>query len=59
VKRAELIRRITELGAVFVREGGEHTIYLNPFTKLAFSVPRHNEVDKYTARGIIKDAARR
>jgi mRNA interferase HicA len=58
VKRKELVRRITELGAVFDREGGEHTIYRNPRTGLLISVPRHAEVNELTARKIIRDAGR-
>ena len=57
MKRTDLIRRIEELGAVFVREGSAHAMYENPRTRKRFSVPRHREVNEYTARGIIRDAA--
>jgi predicted RNA binding protein YcfA (HicA-like mRNA interferase family) len=57
VKRRDLVRRITELGAVFHREGAEHTIYKNPRTGMLISVPRHNEINAITAKKIIRDAS--
>lgn len=56
MKRKELVRRLTELGAVLHREGGEHTIYKNPRTGLLIAVPRHAEVNEHTAKAILRDA---
>jgi mRNA interferase HicA len=58
VKRKDLIRRIVELGAVFDREGGDHTIYRNPRTGSLVPVPRHAEINELTAKKIIRDASR-
>jgi len=58
VKRADLIRAIQEHGAVFVREGGEHTIYQNPRTGLLLSVPRHRTIPEGLSRRLIRDAKR-
>lgn len=58
MKRADLIRQIVALGAVFVREGGNHSLYKNARTGDAISVPRHTEIKEHLARKIIKDAER-
>jgi len=58
VKRKEVIRRITELGAVFEREGAAHTIYRNLRTDQLIPVPRHAEINEITAKKIIRDARR-
>jgi mRNA interferase HicA len=57
MKRKDVIRRITELGAVFVREGGGHTVYKNPRTGVALVVPRHSEVSEGVSRRLVRDAA--
>jgi predicted RNA binding protein YcfA (HicA-like mRNA interferase family) len=51
-----LIRRIEAAGAIFVREGGSHTVYQNPRTGLLLSVPRHREISEKLARTIIREA---
>jgi predicted RNA binding protein YcfA (HicA-like mRNA interferase family) len=58
VKRRELVRRLAELGAVFVREGGGHTIYQNPRTQDTIAVPRHAEIAEILAKKILRDASR-
>jgi mRNA interferase HicA len=59
VKRRELIRKISraarQAGVDFdlVREGGNHSVYQcggQPVT-----IPRHNEINELTARGIMTD----
>jgi mRNA interferase HicA len=54
MKRTALIRHIEAHGAVYVREGGEHTIYRNPRTNRSSSIPRHNEINDITAANICK-----
>jgi len=39
--------------AVFVRHGRKHDIYENPRTHEFTQVPRHPDVNKYTAQDII------
>lgn len=56
MKRTELIKRIEACGAVFVREGSDHTVYRSALTGRIFTVPRHREIDKHTANGILKEA---
>ncbi len=54
MKRRDLIRRIEEQGAIFIRHGGKHDWYQNPKTKFCQPVPRHNEINEHVARAIIK-----
>ena len=54
MKRRDLLKHLAEHGCVFKREGGRHSIYINTKTGRRTSVPRHNEVDDDTARGICK-----
>jgi len=54
MKRAELIRKIKEMGCVFIRHGGKHDWYQNPNTKISQPVPRHREIADSLARHIIK-----
>ncbi len=54
MKRRDLIRKITESGAIFIRHGGRHDWYQNPETKVAQPVPRHTEIDEWLARSIIR-----
>ncbi len=53
MKFSDLIRRITEEGAIFVRHGGDHDWYRNVITGAMDAVPRHREVNENTARKII------
>ena len=54
MKRVDLIRIITENGAVFVRHGGNHDWYKNPKTGVAEAIPRHREIKEALAKKIIK-----
>ena len=44
MKRRDLIRKIEEAGAVFIRHGGKHHWYRNPQTMMSQPVPRHTEI---------------
>jgi mRNA interferase HicA len=57
MKRRELIRKIEEGGAVFIRHGGKHDWYQNPQTKIAQPIPRHTEIKEHLAKTIIKKLA--
>ncbi len=57
MKRRELIRKIEEQGAVFIRHGGKHDWYQNPQTKMAQPVPRHTEINEHLARAILRKLA--
>jgi mRNA interferase HicA len=55
VKRRDLIRHIEHHGCELLREGGNHSIYVNRKARRASSVPRHNEINNDLARKICKD----
>ncbi|MBU1297707.1 MAG: type II toxin-antitoxin system HicA family toxin [Bacteroidetes bacterium] len=54
MKRKDLIRRLEEMGCVFIRHGGKHDWYQNPSTKVAQPIPRHNEINENLAKHVIK-----
>ena len=55
MKRKELIRHLEENGCKFIREGGNHTIYMNAKAMKVSTVPRHREIDEFIARKICRD----
>jgi hypothetical protein len=54
MKREKLLCKIAELGAVFIRQGKKHDIYENSRTHELTQIPRHPNINEYTAGGIIK-----
>lgn len=52
MKKRDVVRFIESHGAKFKRHGGNHDIYV--LGKRRTSVPRHNEIDEDTAKGIFK-----
>lgn len=54
MKRRDLIRKVEESGAVFLRHGAKHDWYHNPKTKMSQPIPRHTEIKEYLAKSIIK-----
>jgi predicted RNA binding protein YcfA (HicA-like mRNA interferase family) len=57
LKRRDLIRYIQKNGCEFLREGGDHTVYVNRKERKVSTIPRHREIDEYLARRICKDFA--
>jgi predicted RNA binding protein YcfA (HicA-like mRNA interferase family) len=55
VKRIDLIRHLEAHGAVLLREGGNHSVYVNRATKKGSAVPRHREINEFLARKICRD----
>ena len=55
MKRLDLIRHLERHGCEFLREGGNHTIYVNRAAKKVSAVPRHREIIEFIARKICKD----
>jgi predicted RNA binding protein YcfA (HicA-like mRNA interferase family) len=55
MKRRDLIRHLERHDCEFLREGGNHTIYVNRAKKKVSSIPRHREIIEFTARKICKD----
>jgi predicted RNA binding protein YcfA (HicA-like mRNA interferase family) len=57
MKRSELLQRLNKTGAVFVRHGGSHDVYMQPKTNKEAAVPRHDDINEYTAKSILKKLA--
>ena len=55
MKRIDLIRHLEKHGCEFLREGGNHTIYVNRGARRVSTVPRHREIIEFTARRICRD----
>ncbi|PIY37986.1 type II toxin-antitoxin system HicA family toxin [Candidatus Aquicultor secundus] len=55
MKRKDLIRYLEKNGCVFLREGANHTVYVNRIEKKASTIPRHKEIDDYLVTKICKD----
>jgi predicted RNA binding protein YcfA (HicA-like mRNA interferase family) len=55
MERTELIRQIGARGAVLIRHGSNHDIYVQPKNGNTEPVPRHNEIKEFMARKIIKN----
>ena len=54
MKRDKLLEKVNEIGAVFIRHGRKHDIYENPRTHEYTQIPRHPDINEYTARDIFK-----
>lgn len=55
MKRLDLIRHLEAQGCYLLREGGRHSVYVNPLVGKSTTVPRHREVNDYLARKICRD----
>ena len=55
MKRIDLIRHLERSGCEFLREGDNHTVYVNRPARKSSSVPRHREVIDFLARKICAD----
>jgi predicted RNA binding protein YcfA (HicA-like mRNA interferase family) len=55
MKRSDLIRHIEHHGCEFLREGGNHTVYINREERKVSTIPRHREVDQNLSNKICKD----
>ena len=54
MKRRLLIKRIEDAGFVLKRHGSDHDIYTKD--NIVIQIPRHAEINEYTARGILRKA---
>ena len=54
MNRLELERKLRMAGCYLKREGGSHTLWLNPKTGIIEAIPRHREFKEVVARKIIK-----
>lgn len=54
VKRRALEKELRRLGFEILREGGAHTVFFKDEVRI--SIPRHKEINEYTAKAILKKA---
>ena len=55
MKRVNLVRHLLAHGCELLREGGNHSVFLNRSTRKVATVPRHREINEFLARKICKD----
>jgi predicted RNA binding protein YcfA (HicA-like mRNA interferase family) len=55
MKRRDLLRYLEGRGCVLLREGANHTIYVNRATQNVSTIPRHREINELLARKICRD----
>jgi hypothetical protein len=52
VKRRDLLRHLDRHGCELLREGANHTVYVNRFSGKVSTVPRHREINEFLARDL-------
>ena len=57
MKKYELIQKLNQQGAVLLRHGGKHDVYIQPRTNKEAAIPRHTEISEFTAKAILKKLA--
>jgi predicted RNA binding protein YcfA (HicA-like mRNA interferase family) len=57
VKRRALVRHLEEHGCELLREGANHSIFVNRAAGKTSAVPRHSEINDDLARKICRDLA--
>ncbi|MBX3280372.1 MAG: type II toxin-antitoxin system HicA family toxin [Acidobacteria bacterium] len=55
MKRRNLIAHLEVHGCELLREGGNHSIYINRRAQRSSAVPRHREINDFLARKICRD----
>jgi len=54
MKRRDLEKRLRIAGCYLKREGGAHSLWINPKNGVIEAVPRHKEIKDALARKILK-----
>jgi predicted RNA binding protein YcfA (HicA-like mRNA interferase family) len=54
MNREKLEKHLREHGCVIDHQGSDHAIWRNPANESQTVVPRHSEINTFTARGICK-----
>jgi hypothetical protein len=57
VKRRDLVTHLRAQGCELLREGANHSVFVNRSTKRSAAVPRHREINEFLAMKICKDLA--
>ncbi|RIK72848.1 MAG: addiction module toxin, HicA family [Planctomycetota bacterium] len=54
MSRKELLKHLRRNGCELLREGRAHSVWVNPANQQQASIPRHKEINDYTARAICR-----
>ncbi len=55
MKLRDLLRHLEKHGCEKLREGGNHTVYVNRAKQKSTAIPRRREVNEFLANKICKD----
>jgi predicted RNA binding protein YcfA (HicA-like mRNA interferase family) len=55
LKRRDLVQHLEAHGCVLLREGANHSVYVNRRVGKVSTVPRHREIHDFLARKICRD----
>ena len=55
MKLRDLIAHLNKHGAEWLREGGNHSVYVHRGNRKSTAVPRHREINDFLCRKICKD----
>jgi predicted RNA binding protein YcfA (HicA-like mRNA interferase family) len=55
LKRRDLVRHLEQHGCELLREGANHSVYVNRSARKVSTVPRHREINDVLARKICRD----
>jgi len=55
MKRNSLLRHLRKHGCYLKREGGSHSLWINPKTGAVEAVPRHTEISNQLAKKICRN----
>jgi mRNA interferase HicA len=55
MKRRDLLRHLEKHSCEFLRERGNHTIYVNSRAQKSSAIPRHREIIDFLAQKIRRD----
>ncbi len=54
MKRTEFLKHLSKQGCFLDREGGNHSLFINPISRKSVPVPRHTEILDNLCRKICK-----
>ena len=55
MKRVDLVRHLEQQGCELLREGANHSVFVNRAARKTSTVPRHREINDFLARKICRD----
>lgn len=55
MKRRDFVRHLESHGCELLREGGNHSVFVNRSVQRTSTVPRHREINDLLARKICRD----